>query len=426
MVASVGNLDQDTTNVDRESGCSLLSSQKSFNITRLALGFIMDDTLPPRSLRQTALLPRASSASSTLITELSPHDVLLGRGAPNVYYAGNVAFRQLVAPYKAEYMSTSRHPVKHAIVRRILHVIQVERGGRILRQVVSTSGNNNKAWVQVDMATAEEKIKQALREQEGTGTSAVAPFMPRQSLQATIGDLATIAPPPVPQASVSMAQAVATTANPIRRRRRSSSSSSSRRCRLPRQPSRFTPRAVMRQNDVIVSDSATGAAVTNEVSVEDMVVAPQAIANSLTAAHSSTMPLSNTTRPTSSALAAISTHNVPLAPPPTPAAVAAALSMPNHHHHHSSHYSAWSSPLLSPSSQLALWQHRLHLQQQVDLNTLALAATTNANPHDVPLVFPAMEGLSTIPTTTTTNSSSSDHGYTNLYPVAVPPPPPLP
>jgi hypothetical protein len=66
--------------------------------------------------------------------------------------------------------------------------------------------------------------------------------------------------------------------------------------------------------------------------------------------------------------------------------------MPNPQSFHS-YLPLLSSPLLSPTSQLALWQHRLQLQQQVDMNTLALA--TSSNPHNVPLpvVFPSMADL---------------------------------
>jgi hypothetical protein len=93
-----------------------------------------------------------------LVTE---HDVLCGRGAPNLHHPGNQYFRSLVRAHQKEYSLIPRRD-KAVLVERILSDIR-ERGGRFLRQQQSP-----RIWMEVHQAIAYEKVCQALREYKKT------------------------------------------------------------------------------------------------------------------------------------------------------------------------------------------------------------------------------------------------------------------
>lgn len=104
-----------------------------------------------------------------IITHLTTNDILMGRGAPLTYYEGNIKFRELVRPRKAEYVSSKNQHKKQQIAMQ-LYVDVERRGGRFLQKVSPADaallgapmGGN--AWYMVSQNVALEKIKQALRE----------------------------------------------------------------------------------------------------------------------------------------------------------------------------------------------------------------------------------------------------------------------
>jgi hypothetical protein len=120
----------------------------------------------------------AEKKATTIIYELRPSDVLLGRGSRTDQYPGNLAYREVVNRCKREYSTTADHEAKRAIAEYI--IAQVEKiHGRFLRRVepnsnesvalgVANSSNNGSkpksAWVMIDKHAAIEKTKQALRE----------------------------------------------------------------------------------------------------------------------------------------------------------------------------------------------------------------------------------------------------------------------
>jgi hypothetical protein len=117
------------------------------------------------------LVSNEAPSSMVIVTQLHPHDVLLGRGSPHAYYAGNICFRELVDTRKAEYNGTGRHDRKHAIAFEIYQEIQNGRHGRFLTLVTNVNvarrhgvPDGTKAWTLAKPAVAMEKIKQALRE----------------------------------------------------------------------------------------------------------------------------------------------------------------------------------------------------------------------------------------------------------------------
>lgn len=112
----------------------------------------------------------AQSNQPIVVTETGPNDVILGRGAPIIFYEGNVRFRQLVDERKERYASSNRNQTKTEVANEIINII-AERDGKFLRKVedlheMQTLGidSNTDAWVVPDNETIIQKIKQALRE----------------------------------------------------------------------------------------------------------------------------------------------------------------------------------------------------------------------------------------------------------------------
>jgi hypothetical protein len=118
----------------------------------------------------------AAEQNTTLIYELRPTDVLLGRGSRTDKYPGNIAFREVVSRCKRDYRTTVDPEAKSTIAEYIIG--QVEKNhGRFLRRIepysneavaLGIAGNESKSksvWVMIDKYAAIEKTKQALREQ---------------------------------------------------------------------------------------------------------------------------------------------------------------------------------------------------------------------------------------------------------------------
>jgi hypothetical protein len=120
----------------------------------------------------------APNVGDTVIYELRPSDVLLGRGSRTDQYPGNMVYRALVSSCKAAYRSATANPeTKRALAEHILAQVQ-QKHGRFLRRIEpnsneaialgidNSSSNKNKqhAWVEIDAHAAMEKTKQALRE----------------------------------------------------------------------------------------------------------------------------------------------------------------------------------------------------------------------------------------------------------------------
>ena len=114
----------------------------------------------------------AATRAPTVILDLNPNDVLLGRGTGTAVYEGNVKFRILIKEYKEKYMSedTTRH-TKAVIANRVLNIIR-SRGGRFVRKVKEEKARgvaNREVYHEAEVEVALEKCKQALRQQHGWG-----------------------------------------------------------------------------------------------------------------------------------------------------------------------------------------------------------------------------------------------------------------
>ena len=77
------------------------------------------------------------------ITELTPYDVLLGRGTAIANYKGNVAFRAICDERKEEYTSIFEYKPKARIAKEILTKIHA-LGGRFLKQVEHETTENGR------------------------------------------------------------------------------------------------------------------------------------------------------------------------------------------------------------------------------------------------------------------------------------------
>lgn len=113
-----------------------------------------------------------NGGTSTVVTQLTPNDVLFGRGAPSIGNEGNVRFRQLVQSRKLEYIDTGKRQVKDWIARQVIQAVSI-RQGRFLRKIESLveaeqlgAPEGTPAWVLVEEGTVLQKVKQALRDRD--------------------------------------------------------------------------------------------------------------------------------------------------------------------------------------------------------------------------------------------------------------------
>jgi len=77
---------------------------------------------------------RSAPPRPTLVVNLGPNDVLMGRGSLFADYEGNVRLRAVVQDHRDAYAASSKHKDKQQIVRSIIEAVQA-LGGRFLRRV---------------------------------------------------------------------------------------------------------------------------------------------------------------------------------------------------------------------------------------------------------------------------------------------------
>jgi hypothetical protein len=132
----------------------------------------------------------SSVIMSDYVTELSPHDVLFGRGSGPNDHEGNVRFRQLVASRKDEYMATNHRITKANIAREIVDQV-LRHKGRFLKKIEATDPvslhipNGIDAWIEVDEDTVMEKAKQALRQNPNKQKGDTGPSVGSESSKTT-------------------------------------------------------------------------------------------------------------------------------------------------------------------------------------------------------------------------------------------------
>jgi hypothetical protein len=108
-------------------------------------------------------------ADEVLVTELSPHDVLLGRGTGPNEHQGNKILRSLVAKFQEEYDTSKSRKGRHDVAMKTLQEIKKNEGRFLDRaaSLESSSGEDEdrgpEHYLLVDDKKAINKIKQAFR-----------------------------------------------------------------------------------------------------------------------------------------------------------------------------------------------------------------------------------------------------------------------
>lgn len=101
------------------------------------------------------------------VSELHPHDVLLGRGTGPSMNEGNVKFREIVEGLKASYVSTPSRKAKKKIVRKAVNDIKAKNGRfltKLRKAEIRMLGMKSKAVYEIVAdSVAIEKTKQAIR-----------------------------------------------------------------------------------------------------------------------------------------------------------------------------------------------------------------------------------------------------------------------
>ena len=148
---------------------------------KLPVAFHHHDLAEQLSVQEKKLSPRKSSESTaadadtdntntasgvSIIKEINPNDVLLGRGSVSNYNPGNEKFRVIVEPYKKAYRAAFREN-KRMIAQEIVDKIH-RSGGRFLIKATSSSPHNENlistCYQEVSNEKAVEKCLHALRE----------------------------------------------------------------------------------------------------------------------------------------------------------------------------------------------------------------------------------------------------------------------
>ena len=101
------------------------------------------------------------------VTEVGPHDVLLGRGTGPNTNTGNVEFRVAVEALKVAYVGTTSRKAKNRIVRKAVEAVKAKNGrflSKLRKGEIKILGLPHKVVYEVAPdSTAIEKTKQALR-----------------------------------------------------------------------------------------------------------------------------------------------------------------------------------------------------------------------------------------------------------------------
>lgn len=110
--------------------------------------------------------PPKNQGSPQVVTTLQTRDVLMGRGAVQTEYEGNIRLRELVIEHRDAYARSNKHKEKQQIVWAIVGTVQAQ-GGRFLRRVEQPASlqNQQQLWeVIVDRRVIVDKVKQLLRD----------------------------------------------------------------------------------------------------------------------------------------------------------------------------------------------------------------------------------------------------------------------
>lgn len=109
---------------------------------------------------------RAKTAeSSPIITDVTSHDVLLGRGNGVKNWAGNLHYRDLIRRHAHTYVDCQDRTQKDMIAHKVILQIE-EPGGRFLKQLSAEIEGSliGATWEKIPRDAALAKVRQALRD----------------------------------------------------------------------------------------------------------------------------------------------------------------------------------------------------------------------------------------------------------------------
>ena len=109
-----------------------------------------------------------SSSSPVSVENLTPQDILLGRGRKVDCWPGNVRFRELVAERSLVYYVCDSVNQRDAMARELISIVREDGTGRFLRVVLGGQGSNDgyqgAKWREITFTETLRKVKQALRD----------------------------------------------------------------------------------------------------------------------------------------------------------------------------------------------------------------------------------------------------------------------
>lgn len=100
-----------------------------------------------------------------LVTELRPHDVIMGRGLSASEYEGNKRLRKMVQSRREAYVNAESREAKQNVAREIIAAVRAQ-GGRFLRRHVAFGASSTQSvWQAIqDPEEMMTKVKQLLRD----------------------------------------------------------------------------------------------------------------------------------------------------------------------------------------------------------------------------------------------------------------------
>jgi len=140
------------------------------------------------------------------VTNVTPNDVLFGRGSGPNDHEGNIRFRDMVARRKAEYLATNHRQTKAKIAKEIVDSV-LASNGRFLKKLeppeIQKLGFDmrNDYYSLVDDETILEKAKQALR-QNRDKTSGGGSLSPKREAPMPVLSEVVVAPPTFPSSTL--------------------------------------------------------------------------------------------------------------------------------------------------------------------------------------------------------------------------------
>eukprot|EP00539_Tryblionella_compressa_P007001 CAMPEP_0178772550 /NCGR_PEP_ID=MMETSP0744-20121128/22612_1 /TAXON_ID=913974 /ORGANISM="Nitzschia punctata, Strain CCMP561" /LENGTH=536 /DNA_ID=CAMNT_0020429255 /DNA_START=202 /DNA_END=1812 /DNA_ORIENTATION=- len=157
----------------------------------------------------------ARSKNAVRTSEVSPNDILCGRGAPISRHDGNLRMHRIVSEYRERYLNSSRND-KAVLIHEVIGRVKQD-GARFLKRM-----GNSDLWVEVDNETVYDKVSHALRGQANNRRQQPRPRdVPSAGVEAGVPppDIGISDPPPQIGSLLQQRATAALVADPIQRLR---------------------------------------------------------------------------------------------------------------------------------------------------------------------------------------------------------------